>query len=56
MVIERLIEVGPRISCTKMSFFGENRDIMLSKIVVWVSAVPLHLVSICTISSMGAGC
>ena len=67
MVIGRLSEVGWRISwimcvwlgCTKMSIFGKTWDIMLSKsgkILVLVSAVPIHLVSWCTMSSMGSGC
>ena len=66
MDIGRLREVGSRISwvmwvwlgCTKMSFSGKNKDMLLSrsgKILFLVSAVPLHLVSRCTMSSMGAG-
>ena len=61
MEIGRLSEVGSRMSWvmwvwlghTKMSFFGKNTDIVLSrsgKILVLVSAVPLHLVSRCSMS------
>ena len=66
MVVGRLSEVGSRMSCVslvwfgncRMSFLGENWEIVLSRsgsILVLVSCVAIHLVRRWTMSSVGLG-